>query len=835
MADSVVKLRIDSKEYDANIKRAGDALNRYFDTVKKGGGTLKYLDEGVLEAVRAMGSMETAATSTRGKVREFTQALADLTSQYRSLTDEEKSSPLGTAMAESISKLTERAGEAKDAMGDAAAAIKNAASDTRAFDQIGQGVQVMTSAFQVGQGAAKLFGITLGDNVEVIANLQAAMSVTTGLMTVQNAIQKESALMQGVLAVQAKAAAAAVELQGSATKGATVAQAAFNAVAKANPYVLLASAVLAVGAALFAFSKDAKKATEAAEENTDAMKEAEKMANIWKNTMGSTFSSLMTRYDELKNQWNQLKTEHQKREWINENKNALNQLGVAVYDVKTAEDFFNSNTDAVVQSFVRRAQAAARVAQLTELYRKQIELLDKKSSASAAIATDAEKQGRRAVAGQEISDPTFRNSRYGSVNAQGKWTFSAQGAALYSGTNTANSQTVRSIDAEIASNSAAIEKVKNAIASEIGSTYTPGGGGGGRSGGGGGRSGGGRGGDGKTDKLTQEELTIQQKITALEEEALTASEERKAQIRETINLLDDQLEKEKEIKEWLHQDVDVDAVLEQQYPEQTPAEASRSPFDALKESISADIAADNIQVDENSLRNLMQVAMQDGIDSLDLNFQTIMQEMAEGMDIPDTAWQEIEAKINEIRVAAGEEPIVLDVKTGNVEDTAKTVKASWKDAAASIGQAAGALAGLENPAAKITGLIGAAVAQIALGFAQASATEGKGGVWYWIAATAAGLATMISTIASIHSATGYAEGGIVQGNTLSNDQIPAMLNAGEVVLSHAQQRNLANELEGGGLNNLQLSTEISGRNLRIVLNNDGRVRGMGRLVTTNKM
>ena len=71
MADSVVKLRIDSKEYDANIKRAGDALNRYFDTVKKGGGTLKYLDEGVLDAVRAMGSMETKSTTMRGKINEL--------------------------------------------------------------------------------------------------------------------------------------------------------------------------------------------------------------------------------------------------------------------------------------------------------------------------------------------------------------------------------------------------------------------------------------------------------------------------------------------------------------------------------------------------------------------------------------------------------------------------------------------------------------------------------------------------------------------------------------------------------------------------------------------
>ena len=89
MSDSVVKLRIDSKEYDANIKRAGQALTDYFNKVKEGGGTLKYLDEGVLEAVQAMGKLGTQASSVRGGLRELTQATSDMTVAYRALTDEE--------------------------------------------------------------------------------------------------------------------------------------------------------------------------------------------------------------------------------------------------------------------------------------------------------------------------------------------------------------------------------------------------------------------------------------------------------------------------------------------------------------------------------------------------------------------------------------------------------------------------------------------------------------------------------------------------------------------------------------------------------------------------
>jgi hypothetical protein len=139
---------------------------------------------------------------------------------------------------------------------------------------------------------------------------------------------------------------------------------------------------------------------------------------------------------------------------------------------------------------------------------------------------------------------------------------------------------------------------------------------------------------------------------------------------------------------------------------------------------------------------------------------------------------------------------------------------------------------MEDPGAKIMGIIGEAIANIASGFAQASAQEGKGGVWYWIAATAAGLATMVSTIAAIHSATGFAQGGIVQGTTNSGDQIPARLNAGEVVLTHAMAGNLASQLQGNGLSGLNLSATVSAEQIRFVLNSNGRRTGRGELVTT---
>jgi hypothetical protein len=80
----------------------------------------------------------------------------------------------------------------------------------------------------------------------------------------------------------------------------------------------------------------------------------------------------------------------------------------------------------------------------------------------------------------------------------------------------------------------------------------------------------------------------------------------------------------------------------------------------------------------------------------------------------------------------------------------------------------------------------------------------------------------------------HAAGGTVVGNTYSGDQIPAMLNAGEVVLSKAQAGVIASDLEGGSMKNMHLDAVITGEQIRLVLNNNSRRRGKGEYVTSKK-
>ena len=79
----------------------------------------------------------------------------------------------------------------------------------------------------------------------------------------------------------------------------------------------------------------------------------------------------------------------------------------------------------------------------------------------------------------------------------------------------------------------------------------------------------------------------------------------------------------------------------------------------------------------------------------------------------------------------------------------------------------------------------------------------------------------------------HAAGGVVAGNTYSNDMIPAALNAGEVVLNRAQVGNLASQIQGGGMSGMNLSATVTGEQIRLVLNNNGRRTGRGEYLQTN--
>ena len=128
------------------------------------------------------------------------------------------------------------------------------------------------------------------------------------------------------------------------------------------------------------------------------------------------------------------------------------------------------------------------------------------------------------------------------------------------------------------------------------------------------------------------------------------------------------------------------------------------------------------------------------------------------------------------------------------------------------------------------GTIAQSIANVALGYSQATAKAGSLGPWAWIAFAATGLAQMISMIASIKSATqGFASGGIVGGNTTIGDYNLARVNKGEMILNNREQSRLFNVLNGNGgyaesMGDANVHFRISGNDLVGVLNNFNRKR-----------
>ena len=211
------------------------------------------------------------------------------------------------------------------------------------------------------------------------------------------------------------------------------------------------------------------------------------------------------------------------------------------------------------------------------------------------------------------------------------------------------------------------------------------------------------------------------------------------------------------------------------------------------------------------------------------------QPMALKLGIDEESMAEVLDQINSL----GDEVQPIKIEATGIESVAKDATAAAKAfnmATSSVSQLGSALSGLEDPSAKAAGIVLTSIASIAQGFGSAVAQAGSMGPWAWLAFTAAGLGALATTISMVHSLTNLSEGGIVQGNTYSNDQIyagGAMVNAGELVLNRSQQGVLAAQLtqnEGGGGSSLPY---VNGEQIYLGLNNYLRRTGRGELITAH--
>ena len=178
------------------------------------------------------------------------------------------------------------------------------------------------------------------------------------------------------------------------------------------------------------------------------------------------------------------------------------------------------------------------------------------------------------------------------------------------------------------------------------------------------------------------------------------------------------------------------------------------------------------------------------------------------------------------------EALGLDIKIKPELETSKWEKDlnNAADAVNSLGSAFSSLGEMsEDPTLKIAGIIAQSIANIALGAGKAISKAGELGPWGWLAFGTSIMAQMAAMIAQVHSATGYAEGGIIKGSTTMGDHLIARVNAGEAILNTRQQSRLFDMIDHGQIYNNaepQVSTvRIKGSDIYLSLKNYSKISG----------
>ena len=690
MADSILRLKVDSQEYDNKLKRAAQGLQQYADGCRKAGGTLERLDDGVLEFTKALGQMETVSKSAKGSIGEMTKAFTDMSVQYNKLTDAEKASPFGQALKGSLDELKGRiqAGNTE---------IKNINDSLNGGGGLGDALNSIASKFGLNIDKLTKFGSVLG---AASAALKVAKDAFFASETNLDDWGSTVAAAEGV----------------------------YDSFLQSINNSDFSGFLQRIGEVI----TKAKEAYNALDELGTRM-----------TIINPERTKLQARATELK--------AIIRREGANSEKGQAAQAELRQLEVALSKSF---KTESQLNYNAFKALVDAKLQQAgIKLSKKDYDFLMR------TFSSDASYTAMRRGAKGSIQTGYEAGGSYdeGSVYRQDTRNINQKLLDLF--TDEWRHENSQLLNAAFSARGGAA----SVMLSDARYLKNSSGGGGGSTG----------------PTYAADSVAAQQAL-----------------VRD----------------------------LQKQWSE-AGAEVRNSYIQPLVEA-------------ENKLKQMQ-------------NEQTLLKEQANGRLLEDKAIQVpmtadvtgLIPTIDELREYLKQNPIIVPINTTGTNDSkndAQEMQKGWQNAASAISSVGSAMASIEDPAAKVMGIVAQAIATVALAYAKALETDwsSKSSIWSFIAAAAAGTASMITTIASIHSATGYAQGGMIKGNSYSGDNMMAMgpnglvgLNAGEIVLNQAQARNVAAGLQNNGMSGMRLQTKVRGTELLVWLDNSLAQSGRGELVT----
>ena len=955
MAESILKLKVASEEYENKLKRASEGLQKYIEGCRKAGGTLEHLDDGVLDFVKALGSMETKSTSARGKISELRKGFIDMKAEYLHMTEAEKNGDIGKALSASLDQMKNRFHVAKNEL----AEINKELSGNN-FGEFGNVLD------------------TLGSKLGVTGNLTEMLTSKTALLTgavgagiaVVTKSAEAWASYNAELAKQDQITTVTTGLKGEDADRMTDKMRALSDTYKVD----FREAVNAANTLMTQFGATGDEATQLIKDGMrgmiqgdgpkllsmiqqyapafrDAGVSASQLVAVIQNSEGGIFTDqnmnaivmgiknirLMTKatsdalaqlgidgekmskqlsdgsltiFDALKQVANQIQTvDSNSKEAgevmqqvfgrqgamagtklgeaiatlntnLEETKKQTGEVGEAFAELQTANEKLNTSIreafsydgwDQMAQGIrAKLVTALAEVVGMLASIRKYINgdtttwnIKTKPGVKNVADDPNVDDKGnyinkpwKKTPApikfyGDEETTPKPKPRRTGGGNKntikEEKDEFTEIIGLIGNAQERVADLQKQMRETWDGNNIASLRKELKAAQDKLDVLQ------------------------GKLPKDSKVELTITaddtdalQKVkdiegVTLDEKTMTVTantSEALQKVQELVADIDGKVVNVKVVP--VITDDDIDKQLQRQYGKaiQVPITPKLTAGEELVQSIRIKLAEDNINADMQTLRTLLETQIKNGIEGVEIPSDLLIQQIVgEGINIPDEYWENLQKQINEKLKEMGIESIDVDFKTGNNKKNKnkKDDKEDKKYLSEGLSQLSGSLNGLQS------------------GFAQLGIDLGDGfgsvvGALSGISTILIAIQTIVSAIEAISAVDAiipFANGGIVPtfanggligkaaggmlipGNSFSGDNLRLPVdggrgfigvNSGELILSRAQQGNLASQLSGGGVNgNLRLETYVSGRDLRIVLNNESQGRLKGKYVTSNNV
>lgn len=750
-----VDLELNAKGYTQGINEAKNATAQYTNaTVDLKKETEDYISQ--------FGSL-------RKQLRGAKQEAFNLAAQFSQLSKTEKDSELGQQLAGELQFAIEKAAELEDVMSDTQDAIRNAASDTAGLDAFKESLDVGKDLATAYIGVlAKMTG-----SEEALKNALSSLAIVQGsfnaVIKATNMLQKNSATMIALQRAGVLSLAQAEKVSAAAANASNIAYKGLGKAMKAIPFIAIAATVLAIGKAIVDYATGANKATKEAEklnkELTGTKKIINDLSTAYNSNYASSLGKTLSLYKQLQTSYSKLSNQQEKSKWIKENTEKFKELGVSITNVNDADKILIKQSKDVIQAFKLRAEAAAEATRLQDLYVKRIEA---ETKARANASKNNFKAGDKVQTGDVERYGLQEGIDYKQYKDKVGMFYTDAGAMKAMEASAARNiqKYTQDIDAEINASAerlaATTEKLNNVL---TGSTNNNTG--------------------GKSSTVTKKDIT---------ENILPKANKVNKQIDDWFKAYDKKIAaKTKEASE-MNYNVVGPSINILNSPQQ---------IQGTENAIQQALQVDDVEYDFSALPEAMQEAADEAIQSLDRLAEAMAiagQQRAKFLAAGDTKGvEEMDKQLETLTEDYNKQSEEVDKYSKRSEKIGKLTSA-FGDVGNKVGELGSLFSQLgdatDDAGVKTMSIIAQAVATMALSFANALKNCGS---WYeWLVFGVTGMVQLASMVSQIKQLTagGYAEGGIIPGNSFAGDKVMAMVNSGEMILNTHQQKNLFDMLNG---------------------------------------